>query len=67
MENNYEELYKILGYSFKNQEIIERALRHSSMCYSRKRKCNNYIVVKKVVYPRFFNRCSIEHKAYLST
>ena len=42
MENNYEELYKILGYSFKNQEIIERALRHSSMCYSRKRKCNNY-------------------------
>lgn len=40
--NNYNDLYKKLGYTFKNQEIIETALRHSSMCYSKHKKCNNY-------------------------
>lgn len=42
MENKYDELYKILGYKFKNEENIEKALRHSSMCYLKKTKCNNY-------------------------
>ena len=43
MENNkYKELYKKLGYTFKNEEVIETALRHPSMCYSRNQKCDNY-------------------------
>ena len=43
MENNkYKELYKKLGYTFKNEEVIETALRHPSMCYSKNQKCDNY-------------------------
>ncbi len=42
MNDDYESLYKKLGYKFKNEDLLIKALSHSSICYSRKNKCSNY-------------------------
>lgn len=42
MEENYNELYEKICYSFKDRTLLTMALSHPSLCYSKKYKCISY-------------------------
>ncbi len=42
MQDNFVGLYEKLLYKFKDTELLEAALSHPSLCYSKKYKCPNY-------------------------
>lgn len=39
---NFEKVYKVLNYTFKDTSLLQEALTHPSFCYNKRKKCPNY-------------------------